>query len=48
MVPKAKPIIRPQMRDKECPPDVVLSGYNSEILTVAHKERKYIYHTPYM
>jgi hypothetical protein len=47
MVPKAKPTMRPQMRDKECPPDVVLSGYNSEILTVAYKERKYMYHTPY-
>jgi hypothetical protein len=47
MVPKAKPIMRPQMRDKECPPDGVLSAYNSEILNVAHKERKYMYHTPY-
>jgi hypothetical protein len=47
MVPKAKPTMRPQMRDKECPPDVVLSGYNLEILTAAHKERKYMYHTPY-
>jgi hypothetical protein len=29
--------MRPQMRDMECPPDGVLSGYNTEILTVDHK-----------
>jgi hypothetical protein len=47
MVPKAKPIMRPQMWDMGCPPDGVLLGYSSEILTVTHKERKYMYHTPY-
>ena len=33
----AKPIMHSQMRDMECPPDRVLSGYNTEILTVDHK-----------
>ena len=47
MFPRAKPIMHPKMRDMGCPPDGVQSGYNSEILTVAHKERKYMYHTPY-